>query len=58
MIYEPEDDEIPHEDDPLEHMEDPNFDQEYVAKVLNYKSQLVPSTMVGILSYKDPHKVR
>lgn len=49
---------MPNEDDPLEHMEDPNFDQEYVAKVLNYKSQLVPSKMVGIISYKNPYKIR
>ena len=35
-------------------MDDPNFDSEYVAKVLNYKSQLVPSQTVGIISYKNP----
>lgn len=60
VVYEneEEEDELEDEENPFENMEDPNFDLEYVAKVLNYKSQLIPSQMVGILNYKNPYNIR
>jgi hypothetical protein len=46
-----------HSDMP-ENMEDPQFDLEYVAKVLDYKSHLVTSKTVGIISYRNPYDIR
>jgi hypothetical protein len=35
-----------------------DFDQEYIAKVLNYKNNLKSSKFVGLIDYRDPCSVR
>lgn len=42
----------------LENMDDPQFDLEYVAKVLDYKNHLAKTQMVGIISYRNPYDIR
>lgn len=47
------DSDIPNEDE-----DNMNFDQEYIAKVLNYKNNLKSSKFVGLIDYRDPCSLR
>jgi hypothetical protein len=60
VVYENEHEEEEIEDDEnhFENMDDPNFDLEYVAKVLSYKTQLAPSKMVAMINYRNPNDIR
>ena len=60
VVYEDEQNEdvLDEEGTNMDQMDDPNFDLEYVAKVLSYKTQLQHSQTVGIISYKNPNKIR
>ena len=60
VVYEDEQNEdvLEGEGSKIDQMDDPNFDMEYVAKVLSYKTQLQHSQTVGIISYRDPNKIR
>ena len=37
---------------------EPNFDIEYVAKVLGYKDEIQKSSFVGMIDYRDPCALR
>lgn len=60
QVYDKDFDEEPNEEqeDMPQNMDDPHFDLEYVAKVLDYKSHLVTSKVVGIISYRNPYDIR